>query len=148
MQRLVEATGVDGAVAAAVDRFGIRGGIERQIWLRIVAYLAPGKAYGGLRGPFVRDRIVGLDQTGWARLYAPASHSKKSPFSHPNGMPATGRGHWCFRCPHVPDRIVSIHRVQSGLGVAPIAAQSIQDSVHDPDSKPIPRCWHRRLCGP
>jgi hypothetical protein len=40
----------DAALVVAIDRFGLRSGMEREVWLQVVAYLTP--AEGAARGPF------------------------------------------------------------------------------------------------
>lgn len=55
---LAREAGADAALAVAVDRFGTQTGLERGVWLRLIAYVMPTEG-GALRGPF--------HALGWAR---------------------------------------------------------------------------------
>lgn len=60
----VRAVQADSALVVAIDRFGLRSGLEREVWFQVVAYLIP--AEGEARGPFfavgrgrVTRRLIG-----------------------------------------------------------------------------------------
>lgn len=64
MAAYTRAAQADAALVVAIDRFGLRAGLEREIWFQIVAYLMP--AEGEARGPFfavgrgrVTRRLIG-----------------------------------------------------------------------------------------
>lgn len=64
MAAYVRTAQADAALVVAIDRFGLRSGLEREVWFQIVAYLMP--AEGAARGPFfavgrgrVTRRLIG-----------------------------------------------------------------------------------------
>ncbi len=90
----------DAALVIAIDRFGLRTGLEREVWFQVIAYLSPTE--GPMRGPFfavgrgrVTRKLIGkgygkddsqLVRESCQQIARQLSHTletgKQSPFMH------------------------------------------------------------------